>query len=458
MKHRYLLVSVLGFNSCFAAADCIPLPPESPCVHRDRAIWEQPSCPAPSGKPISYGADYFLADNVSIKPYGYVKGEIFWDTRQTVGAREQQTMLFPRPFRPDIFGKDINSHGQWHATAVETRLGVALTGPQWHSVTTEGRVEADFRGPTDTQNSALRLRHAFGRVKWKSGSFLFGQWWHPLFILNCFPHTVAFAIGAPTEAQARDPQLRLTQRWNWFEMIFALASQRDFGSNGPNGVSTEYIQNSATPNIHFQTRGYWHDDDCMLGAAVDYKRLVPRIVTDKCVAENSAVGGIIFEGFGSFLRPPWSLRFKAFWAENANDQLLISGFGVRTRDPVTDLRTYSSTAAAGAWLDFSYIFGCDNKELGFFIGGTKNLGSRDQLFIDPETGLPIIFALTEFGPEIDYVVKFQPRFVYKKDPIRLGIELEYVRGSFGCPDECGRVRNGVPVDDFRMLFALYYIF
>ena len=458
VKHRYLLASLLFTNSCLAVADCVPLPPESPCVNRDRAIWEQPACPDSTGHPIILGRDYYETGNVIIKPYGYIKGEIFWDTRQTEGSREQQSMLFPKPFFPDLFGTDINSRGQWHATAVETRFGFALKGPTWGSVSTDGRVEGDFRGPLETANSAFRLRHAFCRVDWGSGSFLCGQWWHPLFILKCFPHTVAFAIGAPMEAQARDPQLRLTQRWRCFEAIFALAGQRDFQSNGPNGLSTEYIRNSAMPNIHFQTRAYWNDDAHMIGAAVDYKRLVPRIVTDKCVAENSAVGSIIFEAFASFLQPPWSLRLKAFWAENANDQFLISGFGVRTRDPITNCQTYSSTATAGAWLDFTYIFGCDDREFGFFVGGTKNLGSRDALFIDPETNLPIIFALTRFGPDIDYVVKFQPRFVYRKDPIRFGAELEYARASFGCPDECGRVRNGIPVDDFRILLALYYVF
>ncbi len=458
MKHRSLFLLLCNFGNCLAVADCTPLPPESPCTDRDRAIWEQPACPAPTGLPLSYGPTYYQAGNVIIKPYGYVKAELFWDTRQTIGSREQQTMLFPAPRWYDEFGQDINSHGQWHTTAVESRVGLALTGPTWGRFSTEGRIEGDFRGPIETTNSAFRLRHAFWRLKWDSGSFLFGQWWHPLFILQCFPHTVAFAIGAPNEPQARDPQLRLTQRWNWFEAIFALASQRDFGSNGPNGVSSEYIRNSATPNIHFQTRAYWNEDKSLVGAALDYKRLKPRLFTDKCFKEDSTVGSIIFEAFGAFRHAPWSLRTKVFWAENANDQFLISGFGVETRDPETDKRTYSSTTAAGAWLDVSYIFGCDDKEFGLFVGGTKNLGSRNLLYINPDTGLPIIYALTDVGPEIDYVAKFQPRFVYKKDPLRIGVELEFARASYGCPNECGRVPQGTPVNDVRILIAAFYIF
>lgn len=459
MKHNSILLFFLF--SCFSlCADdcipkCIPLPPQEKDTCRDRAIWEQPVCPRPSGRPISYGR-LLEGAVVKVKPYGYAKWEVFWDTRQTVGFREEQVTAFPMPQRLDKFGIDINDHGKWHMTSIESRIGIALYGPKWDGIKTDGLIETDFRGPIENGNASLRLRHAFGRVSWDTGSFLFGQWWHPLFILKCFPHTVSFGIGIPMEPQARDPQLRLTQRWDWFEIIFAFASQRSFASNGPIGISTTYIRNSVTPNIHLQLRGYFGNN--VVGIAADYTRLVPRIVSNENVAVNESINSVFCEGFAAFLQPPWSLRMKAFWAQNANDQLLISGFGVKTVQEETDKRTYSNTAAVGAWLDFSYLFGCDDKELGFFVGGTKNLGSQDRLFIDPETGRPIIFALTQFGPDIDYVVRFSPRFVYKKDPIRLGVEVDYSRASFGKPDACGRVRNGIPVNNARIIIALYYMF
>ncbi len=461
MKRISVLCIILLFSFALRAEDCpeegpcVPLPPQQ-CQIRDRAIWEQPVCPAPSGRPISYGR-LLEGAVVEVKPYGYVKWEVWWDTRQNQGFREQQVQAFPKPQRCDKFGQDINDRGNWHMTAIETRIGMALYGPTWGDVKTDGLIETDFRGPIEAGTATLRLRHAFGRLNWGSGSFIFGQWWHPLFILRCFPHTVAFGIGIPLEPQARDPQLRLTQRWDWFELIFALASQREFASNGPNGLSTEYIRNSATPNIHLQTRAYFNENS-LIGAAADYKRLVPRIVTNKCVSVHEVINSFIFEAFGAVMCPPWSLRTKVFYAQNGNDQLFFSGFGVRTIDPKTDKRTYSNTTQVGAWLDFSYLFGCDDKELGFFVGGGKNIGSRHRLFVDPKTDLPIIFAFTDLGPEIDYIVRFAPRFVYKKDPIRFGAELDFSRGSFGCPDCFGRIKNGVPVNNIRILLALYYMF
>lgn len=449
-----LTEALVAAQSC--ADTCPPLPPET-WTCRDRAIWEQPVCPCPTGRPISYGR-LIEGAVVNIKPYGYVKWEGYWDTRQIAGFRDGQVLLFPLPRKLDPFGIDINSHGLWQMTAIETRLGLALYGPEWHCLKTDGLIEGDFRGINDSTIATFRLRHAFGRISWGSGSFLFGQWWHPLYIIECFPHTVAFNIGAPMDPQAREPQLRLTQRWKWFELIVALAGQRDYASNGPFGVSTEYLINSATPNLHLQIRAYGNDDNNVVGMAADYLRLCPRIESLTGYSVNEHLGSFTWEAFGACRYAPWSLRSKVFWAQNGNDQLLISGFGVATVHPVTDQRTYTNTAAVGAWLDFSYLFGCDDTELGFFVGGTKNLGSRNRLFIDPNTQQPIVYALTRFGPNLDYVWRVSPRFVFKRDPIRFGAEFEVTTASFGPLDTFGKVTRGTPVTGYRILLALYYMF
>lgn len=446
--------TLIRAESC--AANCAPLPPEE-WTCRDRAIWEQPVCPCPSGRPISYGR-FLEGAVVDVKPYGYVKWEAYWDTRQVEGFRDGHVLLFPLPVKLDPFRVDINDHGIWQMTAIETRLGLALYGPEWNCFKTDGLIEGDFRGISDETIATFRLRHAFGRISWQTGSLLFGQWWHPLFILECFPHTVSFNIGAPMDPQARDPQLRLTQRWNRFELIAALASQRDFASNGPYGISTQYIINSATPNLHLQIRAYGNHDDNLIGAAVDYLRLCPRIESDTGYSVDEKIGSVTLEAFAACRYAPWSLRTKLFWSENGNNQLLISGFGIKTEAPTTDQRTYSNTAAVGAWLDFSYLFGCDDIELGIFTGGTKNLGSRNRLFIDPTTDEPIIYALTTYGPHLDYVWRVSPRCIYKRDPIRFGAEFEVTGASFGTPNAFGKITQGTPVTGYRILLALYYMF
>lgn len=414
----------------------------------------QPACPFPSGTPIfgrPLGIDY-----LKIIPYGYVKWEMYFDSRQNVGTRENQLIFFPQPIIRDKFGQDINDRGHWHMTAIESRFGIVMIGPKWDCITTEGAIEGDFRGPTDATISCFRLRHAFGIVKWKTGSFLFGQYWHPLFVPVCYPHTVAFSIGAPMEPQARAPQLRITQRWDWLEFIGAVSSQRDFQSTGPNGLSTEYIRNAITPNVTVELRAYGENFIC--GAVFDYLRLVPRLVSDLNISVCEQIPSYTVEAYLAVKFAPCSARMKGFWAENGTEQLLISGYGIRSIDPVTHRQTYSNTAAVGGWLDFSYTFHCDRMELGVFVGGTKNLGSRHRLHLDPDTNQPVVFALAGVAQNIDYVVRISPRYFYAKDPVRFGIELEWTRASYGTLTPCAKVINGVPVNNYRLLTALYYVF
>ena len=302
VKRLGLIFCLLSIQAHVQADDrkCRPIPPDNDEC-RDRAIWEQPSCPCPSGRPISFGRALEGVE-IPIKLYGYAKWEGYWDTRQPLGAREEQTLYFPLPVKLDPRGVDINDRGRWHMTAIESRLGLALTGPTWSCISSLGVLEGDFRGPSEATISSFRLRHAYGLVSWKTGSFLFGQWYQPLYIVECFPHTVGFDIGIPMDSQARAPQLLLKQRWNDFELRFCLSSERDFASNGPFGVSTIYIRNAVIPSIHLQ--GRWFIGDQLIGIAGDYKRITPRIESDTGYSVNEKVDSFIFEAFVSLIHPP----------------------------------------------------------------------------------------------------------------------------------------------------------
>lgn len=393
---------------------------------------------------------------VGVKPYGYVKLEAFFDTRQGIGSRENQVFLFPAPHLLDVLGRDINAHGEFHMTATETRVGVTLTGPTWCCIKTSGLIETDFRGVSDETNGTLRLRHAFGKIDWPNASLLYGQFWHPLFIVECFPHTLGFDYGAPMEPQARDPQLRLILKNRCSEIIIAALSQREFASNGPLGVTSKYIRDSVTPNFHLQFRRYFANN--LIGIAGDFKRLVPRLVSDKNYKVNEHINSFVAEGFAAINCPPFSVRLKAVYAQNANDQLLISGFAVRTVDPVTDKRTYTNTTAAAFWMDSSYIFCCNNKEIGLFVGYTKNLGARHDIYFNPETNEPIIYALAKVSQNIDYAMRISGRYICARDPVRIGLELEFTRAAYGTPNRRARVVNAKGVNNLRTLFAFYYVF
>jgi hypothetical protein len=238
-------------------------------------------------------------------------------------------------------------------------------------------------------------------------------------------------------------------------MVAAL-SQQSFLSTGPIGISSEYIRNSLMPNFHCQLRGYKGAFFC--GIAGDVLRLVPRLVSDKNVKVNEHIVSFRGEAFASWTYPSWSLRTKVLYAQNGNDLLLISGFGVHTVDPKTDFRTYTNTACAAAWVDASYFFYNDTMELGLFAGGTKNLGSVRSLFIDPATQEPIIYTLVDIAKDLSYVARISPRYAFVKDPVRFGLEIEYTRAAFGKARKNGQIAHTRPVNNVRVLAALYYVF
>jgi hypothetical protein len=164
-----------------------------------------------AGEPILYRR--LRLGPVTISPYGYIKYELFYDSRQNIGSREVETHLFPLPILPDICGRDTNAHAKFQMSIIETRAGVKFKGPSWGSLKAIGLIEGDFRGVSELTLQTLRLRHAFGRIEWDTGSFLFGQYWHPMVAEECFPHTVSINRGVPIESRARNPQLRVTERW-----------------------------------------------------------------------------------------------------------------------------------------------------------------------------------------------------------------------------------------------------
>jgi hypothetical protein len=392
---------------------------------------------------------------VDIQKYGYVKLDTFYDSRQVFGGRQNQAHTAPKPVVYDRFCRDINDRGQFHMTAVESRFGFKLTGPKTSSgLQTSGGIQGDFRAVNEPTTGSFRLRLAFGKVEWPDGSsILFGEFWHPLFILECYPHTVDFSIGAPIELQAREPQVKFTKRLGVFEVIGSVASQSLFTSDGPEGFSSFYIQNSMVPNTHGQVRAYFGEHMC--GIAVDFKRLVPRLVTNNNVKTDTGVNSVITEAFATFNYPNFSFRSKVFYAQNGTEQQILGGYGVRSRDPDTNIRTYNNISAAGGWIDMSYLVRHHSMEIGIFTGAAKLIDKRQHFYRDPETDNTITYG---FIPNGEVVFRTAPRLVWAWDPIRLGLEVWYSRARFGCfnPDT-GTVTYD-STHNVRALSGLYYIF
>jgi hypothetical protein len=181
-------------------------------------------------------------DDFAIKFGGFIKNDFFFDTRQTVAAREGHFLLWPAKPSYDLDGVDVNDAASFNFLSIQTRLNATISAPETFGVKTSGFIEGAFFGHSNADINGFRLRHAFVKFEWENTELLFGQFWNPLFIHTSFPDVVSFNTGCPFQPFSRNPQIRLTQSFGKLKVIAAANSQRDFASIGPEGTSSVYCE------------------------------------------------------------------------------------------------------------------------------------------------------------------------------------------------------------------------
>ena len=154
-------------------------------------------------------------DKVDVQFYGFIRNDIFMDTRQMIGAGEVLVPLYPKDRLLDVNAK------------------------------TSGILEGEFFGATEGGINEFRLRHAYVMLDWEKTQLGIGQYWHPFVVLEALPNVANYGTGAPVYALNRNPQVRLTHKvTDKFKVIAALHSQRDFTPN------TEPFRNSRKCFVH----------------------------------------------------------------------------------------------------------------------------------------------------------------------------------------------------------------
>jgi hypothetical protein len=266
-----------------------------------------------------------------------------------------------------------------------------------------------------------------------------GQTWHPLFTEVCFANTVAGSAGAPFQPFSRTPQIRLEQCLSGRSRImFYINAQRDFLSFGSAGNSSSYLRNSAIPEMglqfireHYGCRSGLYKT--LFGIGIDYKYIIPRIVTDSNVYTRNRVHGLTAIAFihrqvALTKNIPLGIKAKALYGQNCNEYLLLGGYAYQYYDnqplnPSVNY-TYTSINTAAAWLDI-YVKG-KQWEAGLFGGYSQNLGSNKNIqdWNNPNT----YFSR---GYNIKYLYRISARAIYQANKLQFGFEPEYTVACYG---------------------------
>lgn len=382
---------------------------------------------------------------------GFVKTDIFYDSRQTVSIREGHFLLFPKGPAPAPDGADANARGSFNILSVQTRVAAKATGPDALGAKTSAYLEAEFFGTSDADINGLRLRHGYVKLNWPRSELLIGQFWHPLFVTECFPDVVSFNTGAPFQPFNRSPQVRFTQAFGRLSLAATALAQRDFTSNGPDGPSSIYLRNAARPEfnlkLQFATRNDARKTETVAGIAGDLMTIAPRIVTAAGYATGEKLTGLAAMAFFKQKWPKWTWKAEAVWGQNLHHLTMLGGYGVReVVDPVRLDWAYAPVATFAAWTEAQTNGG--PWQTGLFAGYSKNLGARRE----------IAGATFSRGPDIDEIYRLSPRLLYNAGHVRLAGEVELTAASYGAPGAFGKVAGARFVRNVRLLLAAYYFF
>jgi hypothetical protein len=404
---------------------------------------------------------------------GYVKTDIYFDSRQTVGLRESQFLLFPEAVKADAEGNDINAKANYNFLSIQTRLACSATGPDALGAKTSAYVEGEFFGNINTAINAFRLRHAWVKLAWPKAEILVGQWWHPMFVPECSPATVSFNTGAPFVVFSRNPQIKLTRSFGHFNISLTALSQIDFVSDGPSGPSPRYARNSVLPEMDLQLQyGFKNEEkkiEFLAGAGINYLLLTPRLNSDVVVKKgyDTVINNLVFHHdavtasyktntkSGAFAANVYAkLKLKNVtmkaggeYGENNYSYTMVGGYAVRSiTDPLKGFMDYTNIRSLAIWGE---VHTNGTKwQPGIFAAYSRNLGSQDVL-----TG-----PAYARGTNIDYLYRISPRMILNIQKLRIAAEVEYTATAYGRVTAYGYAADSKEIANLRLLIGVYYFF
>lgn len=385
----------------------------------------------------------------SYKLYGFVRSDLYVNSRQNVEALDGLFNIFPKPKEINILtGEDTNATASSEMLSVASRLGFDFTGTPVFGAKTSAKIECDFAGISSSYY-LIRLRQAYLKLNWEKTELLVGQTWHPMFS-NLQPVTPALSVGTPFQPFNRSPQIRIKQILNEQISFLAAASyQMQYLSQGPNGASANYMKNGLLPSLHVALD--FKSKNLLAGVGLDGKSL---LINHVRLNSGAAVA------YAAYTNKKFQVRAKTILGQNMSEYLMIGGYGVSGTKKINEnslANTYTNFNTSTSWLSFAYG---TKVQVGLYGGFSKNLGTNKDLLADESD------KLTAYGYgfyqgsqlQMDQLYRVSPHITYNLPNFKLGCEYEYTAAKYGTLQNNGDIINSYIVDNHRFSATISYIF
>jgi hypothetical protein len=380
--------------------------------------------------------------------YGFVRGELYANSRQNTETVDGLFYLLPNDRLLDANGKDLNGTPSSSFYTFTSRLGMNIKGPDVGTAKSSAKFETDFGGNAGI-TFLLRVRQAYVKLDWESGSsLLLGQTWHPFFG-EVSPQVLNLSTGAPFQPFNRSPMIQYQFAKNGWKLQTSAIYQLMYLSTGPLGKTEDYQKNGLLPELCLGA-DYGHGG-FLAGAGVELLSLKPRMqstVNGNIYRVDERITSLSYEAHAKYTQGLLYLAGKTILSSNMNHTAMLGGYGVCGIDALTGEQQYTPFRHSTTWVNAVYG---KHWQGGFYGGYTKNLGSDKALL-----GTDKIYGL---GMNLDQLLSTSVQFSYNLPNWKVGIEYQAASGWYGTTSlSDGKVSDTHSVTNHRIVALFMYYF
>ena len=403
-----------------------------------------------------------LGKDVSLKIYGHVRTDFFYNSRANVESVDGLFYSYPKDEKLDPNGEDLNGSASSNMYAVYSRMGFDFAGPMIGKAKTSAKIEFDFRGNGNDNLSALRLRHAYFNFDWGKSKVLVGQTSHPFFG-DVSPQILNLNTGSPFQPFGRAPQIRYRYNSGALQLQAAAVWQSQFKSHGPSatdGTGNSRIQaphkNANVPElalgIDYKANGW------IVGVGVDMLSIVPRVTSfdenkKPLYKVDERLTTVSYEAHLKYQKDKWFVAAKSVLGSNFTHTSMLGGYGIKSQDAKTGEREYTPFRNSSNWINI--VYGKKWKP-GIFLGYIKNLGTADDMMnADKYAAGTNIYGT---GTDIDKLMTGTFELTYNVPHWKIGAEYNYTEAYYGTTQKDGKVKNTHSVGNNRLVLSATYSF
>lgn len=417
---------------------------------------------------VSGMAQIKLGKDVSLKIYGHVRTDLYYNSRDNVQSVDGLFYSYPKDEVLDHNGNDINGADNSNMYTVYSRMGFDFAGPMIGKAKTSAKIEFDFRGNGNDNLSALRLRHAYFNFDWGKNKVLVGQTSHPFFG-EVSPQILNLNTGSPFQPFGRAPQIRYRHNSGALQLQAAAVWQSQFKSHGPtaddgtgkgNARNQYPHKNSNIPElalgIDYKANGW------IVGVGIDMLSIVPRTkatVPDllSSSTENATttykvderLTTVSYEAHVKYQKDKLFFAAKSTLGSNFTHTSMLGGYAVKSQDITTGEREYTPFRNSSNWINI--VYGKKWKP-GIFIGYIKNLGTADDMEMGSNK------AIYGTGTNIDQLFSGTFELTYNVPHWKIGAEYNYTSAWYGTTQKNGKVTDTHAVGNNRLVLSATYSF